>query len=1048
MKRSYSATARDRLLGSAAGNSPTTPRTAVGTGFPDHASGGFKTGSVAQGPAHPAKETRNLNQIRALQVSLIEKAIFDVAYITIHDNEFPPRASWFLAFVEDLQWLSFIFSQSVFTDLPFWLAVATEPVRALTDYSLFSAANVAVLSLVYVTIALTISVSYFMHAEAKIPMIALRLLRWLITLLLTALSIPCLTILIGGLNCGGRIAAFNVNCATVPHLPLVILNALALLLYLPLLIVGSLVFTETSPTSENPLAKAHGRVDCLAVCLRILLVVLAEFALPSNNSGAWAHIVLVALGLVYQAWKSTTTLPYFEVRMNMLRSGMATAGVTSAIGAIIIKALVGSSNTAKSSQGWWPLLFAAAAVGLVGGAWVTRWTTKRYLSTTIRVWHHICREETAAARDAAAGISADPSSASLAKAHAPGRAGKPGAVVTTLGGLPTQAGATHTQTTPGLPFNGTAPAAGEGVHVSGSASIRGTISRSAIGSGGANQSTAHNPLSGTMQRAKEDTDFVVSNLLRGASNELLSTVHERQPKRRSRVFDSPLYVEVCIRFIRDNPTNKQVALGLQLLERGLVEFPKEPLLLLLASTYLAAFYGDEGLAAADVLMGDLGGTRGGVPLDVKFLAFSRDRALRDRGAHLLDRAAMESLEREVRLHHLRALYTVRDIWELVRITSSLPRVAEAVTRLAEHMAGANVSYAKLIERNPRDKQLLRAYSQYLVFVEADAVRAAQVLEIAEDVEMQESRNHREAFGDHGNTTLERTGGVDSPPPELDDAAFKGKPGIAQTIAEESEGSMVRTAPSIQTKGLVGESGDAVDPRRILWREQRPQDRPHAHSQDSFDSPAKMSPTGGRNRLSGSQTSGTSASRVERHKANMRRVLNERVIRPLRTVRIVLTFGFLFFVATLIGFIVCLQMFNATVDVLQNQFATSRTARRLVSVVLENVRLMVFNNLLGAQADFNTALAALKANIAILSTQLLPVVAQSWNYLKTPPPLFRVYKALLSPTSVDYQALSYNALQISQTVVQAGQTALVYANFGQLTPDIFSNAPELRVFVLI
>ncbi|KAI9222531.1 hypothetical protein BC828DRAFT_396680 [Blastocladiella britannica] len=155
------------------------------------------------------------------------------------------------------------------------------------------------------------------------------------------------------------------------------------------------------------------------------------------------------------------------------------------------------------------------------------------------------------------------------------------------------------------------------------------------------------------------------------------------------------------------------------------------------------------------------------------------------------------------------------------------------------------------------------------------------------------------------------------------------------------------------------------------------------------------------------------------------------------------FSALFVVALVIGFVVCMQIFSATLDVLTVQFATARTVRRYVTLMLENVRLLVFNNMDNDFNAYQTALKSVTDYIKILTDTLLPVLAQSWNYLQIAPPVFRVFKVVFGNHTLDYVPLYYDALQMSNAVVQAGQTALLYPGFGELVPDLISRTPDIR-----
>ncbi|KAI9224965.1 hypothetical protein BC828DRAFT_372128 [Blastocladiella britannica] len=770
--------------------------------------------------------------------------------------------------------------------------------------------------------------------------------------------------------------------------------------------------------------------------------------------------------------------------MNMMRAGMTAAAGCASAAAMVVKAMVDPFGLSNSSHEWWPVILATAAVGFVVGAAVAKWQTDRCLATTVSAWRQMLTDAAVLVvvpDNAAAKL---PPTTKRRSYTEPTITSKPIVASATCIDSESNTGTTRLAVSPSSVLGGggvggarsLAPQAAAAATPLAAitlptliASLTKAQTASDTGSGseslsprrraGSRADSLSTPMANFQHLAKQQQgdgeNVVLAKLTRGGSSELLGAFKHREPKRRTSVFDSAHQVEICLRFVRDNPTAQQLTLGLQLLERGIVEFPKDPLLMLLSSTYLAAYYGGDGETAADQLMRGLYLMRGGVPLDVKFLAFSRDRAVRARGTHVLDRAAIESMEREVRVHHLRALYLVRDIWELVRISSTSTRLALAVTQLAVHMTGATAAYARLLERNPRDKRLLRIYSQYLLLVEADTVRAMQVLDIAEDVEVQEAR-------------IRRTDGV------VPGNAVSADIQVAVSHISDDDGDQQGARAARRADGAaVAMGGDGLradaaimllpdastippplqedfpDSRHILWKNSKRHQALQSPSQQTSQQPSFSSlppdviTIQARTGRGGSQTSGTSMSRAERQRISMRRVLNERVARPLNSVRTMSALSGAFLLTVVVGFAVCMQMFSATIGVLNVQFVTARNTRRYVLTVMENIRQVLFTGLAVDQAGFAANVAAIKTTLVELSGTLLPTLANMWNSLPTAPPLFRMYKAKVDGGVVSYQAFAMDALQVSQAVVQAGQSALVYSGIGQLTPEIANSTPEIR-----
>ncbi|KAI9221539.1 hypothetical protein BC828DRAFT_380693 [Blastocladiella britannica] len=1037
-------------------------------------------------------------------VSRVEKSLFSVAFITTHDNELPSRLSWFLTFLEDIQWLSFPFSDSLHSDISEIAYAIPEPLRFFHDYPTVLGINALALTVVFTTIGLIACVVFLMHRQAKIPIWSLRLLRILCSLVLTTLSIPILTTFIGGIACtgpGGTLSEYNVPCSSATTLPLVIFNVLGLVAFVPLLLLGSLVFIETSPTSESPLAKAHGRVDFRAVAYRICFVFSSVFTSDEIEGWRWFHMLFITGGLANITHRTIMSQAYYKNNMTAFRAGMSLGACFAMIASMFIHGIIGSNT-----HGWWVAIIPAAGLGVFVGASISLTYARIFLRRTVRDWHHVIKLEAQMAEHEAslldlhasmesstgAAPTGAPSPEASAKHLLPQRTksdGKQGlAGPVTINILSTALAASPTLSPGNSPSTGIPPrslgsmprpllpgrkhsalrTSVEGEATGGgnaglardrnlslprdrsTSGIRAAseLGTSGILSSGPTEKPPGPPMSPARRKVMmassghgsmpslEESEMVMTSIIENGSEEALHDVTQRQPKRKLHVFDSPLQVEVCVRFIRENPSAKQITIGLQLLERGLLEFPRDPMLTLLAATYLSAYYGFEGERMADTLIKGLQSARNGIPLDVKFLAYSRERITKTQGSHVLDRAELDALDREVRYHHLRALTTIRDVWEAVRTAAPCSKLSELVAKLSMHRTHASTNYVKLLERNPRDKNWLRSYAQFLLLVEADNMKASQVLELAEDVEEDES--HR-----HSGNDLAGPSTADMTPPSPHEAM------ILTPHYLGTEGPVHPPPPPIFTTAISDSSMTSDSP-------------PGSVADDDEAAAAKaqevsfLKAGGGARRRSfqdilpalknvesGSQLSGTSASRTVRIKVQMRRMLFERFVRPLSHLQLLHASSLMLVTSIVIGFIICLQFFAAGQVALDSRFTIARNARRDVIALIENMRLMVYANSLQQPATFAAAVSTLRSTMATLLTDSLPSMAaydSSVHDQVTKTPLYMPHS---TGSRMDYLPTSYSPVEVVNTIVQAAQIALSMDTYGALTPSIWASTTDLN-----
>ncbi|KAI9184456.1 hypothetical protein H9P43_003509 [Blastocladiella emersonii ATCC 22665] len=675
-----------------------------------------------------------------------EQTVFNVAYITSRREQINPKFSWAMTIVDDAQLLSFVFKDQLLGGLPPIFTSVVEPTKFLNSYMAFALSNVAAIIAVLSTIALIFTVIVAMHRQAKVPISVLRLLRLLCTLLFTVFSIPTAGLFLKGLhNRNGRVHIYDQAFDSARHFPLMAFDILSIVVFVPLLLVGSLLYIENSPTSTNPLARAHGRTDLLARSLRLLFVALSTFAFDFGDEGKWVFMIAVSAGLAYLTYEFAVSQPYYSARMTIVRSSFTASASASMLASMV---MVG---VGQPSWSWMvpaitaPVVFVIALLGV-------RWFIWHYFALSIRRWHRY-----ASANSSAGGLDftglAHPEFgtilASTLETSSPTLPHEVGSIRFAQAPMTTQQRAhsfSGNGTTSALPSQQLQqqPAIVETRFPSMGRTMK--SARFSVGGGGGGAMGARSieaPGQSTFTTLGHGPgNNLLEGLLKGSSLEALKTVLERPGKRdrhRRRVFTSPLQVEICIRFLRlGDPTAKQISLGLQLLDCGLSQFPKDHHLQLLAATYLAAYFGPSGERAARVLMDELHRSHRNVSFGVRYLIYLRVRALRDRGEGALDLAALESLGREVRRYHVRALRGIRDLWECIRVRASPGVLVDVVASLAANQAGADQCYRRLLNRDPRNRTHLRAYAQFLACVEADPVRAQHMLEIAEEVELEET----------------------------------------------------------------------------------------------------------------------------------------------------------------------------------------------------------------------------------------------------------------------------------------------------------------------
>ncbi|KAJ3374405.1 hypothetical protein GGF31_007925 [Allomyces arbusculus] len=669
----------------------------------------------------------------ALRLGRWEKALFSVAYITVRDNELPEYLCWLLLIVEDLQLLSFPFAARHDATLPWIVGVVLEPMRLLHSYNDFAVVNIIALLMLATTICLALYAGVLVVRAGKVPIPALRLLRILFSLQMTALSIPIAQVLIGGLTClQGEMAHRDVDCFSGGHFPLFIADILGLLCYVPLVVVGSLLFLDTQPSSTNPDAKAHGRIDCAAILLRLTFVALDLFthvspdlddptAHHTTTYADWWYMSLVALGLASIAIALALTQPYYNRYSTAMRAAFATAACFGMVAAMTTRSMV--------TGGVWlvPMLPAAVVgwgTGFVATLGVARWQFERCVCR----WHHARKLEMELEQpnnDAAAD---------------PARPARKGSILGPRWEMEQRARDNS--------VSGASPATAVGETVPGAAKDLWDLESACV----ERRASVRDRNGGIETNGAVDasTDSFLTRMLARPPADAVAVGHGAdRPPGIPRVFRSSMQVEACLRFIRTDPTDDQVVIGLQLLEKGLHEFD-DPLLQYLAAVYLLAYFGNEGQCAAIDLL-EAVTAQPALPLDLKFLVFAHQRQEADQrrargmghneGLQVLENAELQNLDRTCKRAHLKSLTAVREVFEALRTGAQDGCITAAVTKLTRARAVASMCYTRLLRRLPKSKNVLRSYAQFLMVVEGNTSKAQQIIETVEEAEIRESQVH-------------------------------------------------------------------------------------------------------------------------------------------------------------------------------------------------------------------------------------------------------------------------------------------------------------------
>lgn len=144
----------------------------------------------------------------------------------------------------------------------------------------------------------------------------LKLLRAIGTFSASVLYIPLFTLLMSGFQCDDTESnSFWVDagysCFQGGHLAQTAIAAVLSIAFFVLCSLFSLVFYDSNSLSANIVAKAHGRVDFLFLCIKTILVITVDIFPTMLPSGILVAL-LIGAGVIW-TMSSLFFMPYFDV---------------------------------------------------------------------------------------------------------------------------------------------------------------------------------------------------------------------------------------------------------------------------------------------------------------------------------------------------------------------------------------------------------------------------------------------------------------------------------------------------------------------------------------------------------------------------------------------------------------------------------------------------------------------------------------------------------------------------------------------------------------
>jgi hypothetical protein len=186
-------------------------------------------------------------------------------------------------------------------------------------------------------------------------------LSGLTSIVTIALPVPIFANLLGPIACvPSSLKNFSSNsswnvykCWTPSHLGIFSFSLILLVSISVFMILAALLFQSRSPDAKNhATAVAHGRVDCIALLIKLIL---AAVYMGGFNLNSWVHGAVNLVGGIVLVGLYIRLLPHFNPKLNQFLVALYSGFLASAISSFLAIAVSSGSGTA----------FASAAGGLL-----------------------------------------------------------------------------------------------------------------------------------------------------------------------------------------------------------------------------------------------------------------------------------------------------------------------------------------------------------------------------------------------------------------------------------------------------------------------------------------------------------------------------------------------------------------------------------------------------------------------------------------------------------------------------------------------------------
>ncbi|KAI8823194.1 uncharacterized protein EV422DRAFT_523714 [Fimicolochytrium jonesii] len=697
--------------------------------------------------------------------SALEKTVFTFLYTMCKDADHSSFFAYILLVIEDVQLISFSWVPEAIPGLPHIIPEVMYPLEAVfPHYDVFLVLFFIAIATMSATIVLaTFSAISLQQGSFKWiwPLVLLRLLSSMVA---TVFFMPFMEIFILAVVCRPlspgatpHLSDFpETECFTASHWPIFILAILGLLVTVPFGILVNYIYVIPTPDSRNPMAKAHGLFDVLYFILKGVLV------LSSRFTSETVELIILTLINVLLIGASLHYMPYFEKRVNNLRTSLLSASFLSSMVAMIswiqlrrsdasatsVTAVLDDENP-SSSRTALAVLVSLLPVGLVGG-WYLSEFFRRFKVT--RIMSNL--ELKLKMEESGDNFALRPKNIKEARTLASQRSS-----------FLRDSGALETLERGGRKLS------------------------LFVASDAISPSDAVNTPHGVPDSA------IVAGFRKEAAKKM-----SRPPV----VLWSPHDADIACRFLRDSGASPA---GLRIMklvfEEALRQYPKNAQLSLMYTYYLAR-WGDN----PEECLHQFSVTNTFQPsLDVRFRVFMEQRDFaQDQNAKGLAKSSLDvasyveyqSLERRALQAHVACVVNLKQFWAEVSLPGGgahgdVPQILSSLSR-AQHEA--EMTYEKLVARFPRSKKILRMYAKYLVTVTNNMDRGQQLLSLADDIESAEAKaswkqtaaqfeNAHRLAAARDTGAFEAVGGTDVPGLRKD---------LEQQVASGSLGQLQKGAP--------------------------------------------------------------------------------------------------------------------------------------------------------------------------------------------------------------------------------------------------------------